>query len=122
MVATQRSDFRQRVNSACANRSRRPDRCEGLTAPVAILTNPPLQSGDVHALLIIRGDPPNGIGAEAEHVCSLLNPSVCFLRGIAAQSLRFRARETGLADVPTGLRRSRREETDKVGHVATAHQ
>ena len=71
--------------------------------------------------MFINWNPADRVGAESKKIRGLLNPCVRFAGRIRKQALRF-TRQAGLAYVPTGFRRARREEADEVGHVAAAHQ
>ena len=112
VLAADGGDLRERIDGARADRAGGADDEKRLMAEPEILLDPAAQGGRVHPLLVVGGDPADGVGAEAEQVGGLLDPRVGFRRRVDQQRAVLRATAPPFARPtepwPRGRRGSRR--------------
>ena len=121
MFPADTGDLRKGIDHARADRPCGADDEKRLMAEPPIGFDLTTEDIGVHPLLIVGGDPADGVGTEPKEIGGFLDPRVGFGRGIDEQ-LPPVARQPFLSHVPRRLRRAGRDDADEVGHVAAADQ
>jgi hypothetical protein len=116
------ADLVQRVDRARAHGSRRADGEERRRSLRPVLCDQLAESGNEQPLIVVRLDPTDRVGAQAEEVGRLLDPRVRLGRAVHTQRAVLARGHAVRAHVPRRAGPAGGKEADEVGHVAAADQ